>query len=82
MNKIDMEVKFHMRNGEIEDVHCNTQIKNNFNTYWKIEFNPLMSGSYFVLDLDDNHEWALIGEPCRDYFWIISKNEKLNETIT
>lgn len=36
-----------------------------------------MTGAYFVLDFDNNYQWALIGEPCRDYFWIISKNPKL-----
>ena len=77
-----MEVKFHLRGGGIEDVHVNTEIKNEYDTYWKIAFNPLFVASYFVLDFDDNYEWALVGEPCRDYFWILSKNPKLNTVIT
>lgn len=47
-----------------------------------MKFHKYMIGAYFVLDFDnENFEWALIGEPCRDYFWIISKNEFLDINI-
>lgn len=40
-----------------------------------------MTGAYFVLDFDDNYEWALVGEPCRDYMWIFSREKTLDEDL-
>ena len=30
-------------------------VKNDFNTYLKIYFNPIIGGNYFILDLDENY---------------------------
>lgn len=40
---------------------------------------PLFSGKYWILDLDDNYESVLIGEPKRKYLWILGRDPFMNE---
>jgi apolipoprotein D and lipocalin family protein len=30
-------------------------------------------GNYWIIDLDPDYQWAVIGEPGRKYFWILSR---------
>ena len=53
-------------------------IKNTNNTFWKVHFNPIIAGNYFVLELDTDYRWALVGEPCADMLWIMSKTRDLD----
>lgn len=34
-------------------------------------------GNYWILDLDPNYQWVLVGEPSRKYGWVLSRNMKL-----
>ncbi|KAK2646698.1 hypothetical protein Ddye_021893 [Dipteronia dyeriana] len=38
-------------------------------------------GNYWVLFLDDDYHFALIGEPSRKYLWILSRKPHLDEEI-
>lgn len=39
-------------------------------------------GDYYILELDENYQWALIGGRNKDYLWILSRTENLpSETI-
>ena len=79
---MNVDIKFHKKNGGIEELNTYADIKNQNNTNWTITFHSFLKGSYFVLDFDEvNYQWALIGEPCRDYFWILSKDENLSTQI-
>ena len=44
------------------------------NTKLKVTFFWPFSGNYWILDLDPNYRWAVIGEPRRDYLWILSRD--------
>lgn len=45
----------------------------------KVTFFWPFSGDYWVLDLDPDYRWALIGEPKRKYLWILSRTPQLSE---
>ncbi len=36
-------------------------------------------GDYWILALDDDYRWALIGEPGRDYLWILSRTPVMSD---
>jgi apolipoprotein D and lipocalin family protein len=39
-------------------------------------------GDYWIIGLDDNYQWAIVGTPNRKYGWVLSRASKLeNETM-
>jgi len=46
-------------------------------------FLPLIPvyGNYWILLLDDDYQWALIGEPTRKSLWVLSRQKQLDEGI-
>ena len=36
-------------------------------------------GNYWIIDLDPGYQWAVIGEPDRKYFWILSRTPQLDQ---
>ncbi len=51
----------------------------------KVSFFRPFYGNYWILMLGDKYDYALIGEPSREYLWILSRtpamDQKLKETI-
>lgn len=37
-------------------------------------------GDYWIIGLDENYQWAIVGTPSRKYGWILSRTSKLDET--
>ena len=48
----------------------------------KVSFFRPFYGDYQILMLGENYEYAVIGEPSREYFWILSRTKKLDEQTT
>jgi apolipoprotein D and lipocalin family protein len=44
-----------------------------------LSFLPLVWGDYWVIDLADDYSYAVIGEPGRDYFWILSRTPTMGD---
>ncbi|KAL1372150.1 hypothetical protein HN51_002299 [Arachis hypogaea] len=40
-----------------------------------------VTGDYWVLFIDDDYQYALIGQPSRRYLWILSRQNRLDEEI-
>jgi apolipoprotein D and lipocalin family protein len=36
-------------------------------------------GDYWVLALDEDYRWSLVGEPRRRYLWILSRTPVMNQ---
>ena len=49
------------------------------NTKLKVTFFWPFSGNYWIIDLDPDYKWVAIGEPDRDYFWILSRSPNLDD---
>ena len=43
-------------------------------------FDPIGS-KYWILKMDPEYNWMLIGEPCTDYLYIMSKQRNLDDNI-
>jgi apolipoprotein D and lipocalin family protein len=47
------------------------------NAEWRVPFYRVVRVKYFVIDLDTDYKWAVIGHPSRRYGWIISRTRTL-----
>ena len=45
-----------------------------------LSFLPMVWGDYWVIDLDPEYRYAVIGEPKRDYFWILSRTPTIADS--
>ncbi|MGV3526158.1 MAG: lipocalin family protein [Candidatus Sericytochromatia bacterium] len=55
----------------VVDPQTNAKLKVQF--FWPFE------GDYWVIDLDDNYQYAVVGHPDRNYLWILSRTPKMDE---
>jgi apolipoprotein D and lipocalin family protein len=53
----------------------------NFPGRLKVRFFWPFSGNYYIIELDNNYRYALVGEPSRKYLWILSKDKQLDSNI-
>ncbi len=51
------------------------------NTKLKVTFFWPFSGNYWIIDLDPEYRWAVVGEPGRDYLWILSREPRLDAAV-
>ena len=54
-----------------------TVVNQQTNAEWKVKFFGLISAKYFVIDLDPNYQWTVIGHPSRNYGWIMAREKTL-----
>jgi apolipoprotein D and lipocalin family protein len=47
----------------------------------KVQFFWPFSGDYWVLELGDQYQYALVGEPSRSYLWLLSRTPELDEAL-
>ena len=41
---------------------------------------PLVWADYWVIALDPDYQWAMVGEPGRDYLWILSRTPEMERS--
>ena len=58
---------------EVVDTVSNAKLKVWF--FWPFK------GNYWIIDLDDNYQWAVVGEPSRKYLWVLSRTPKMEESL-
>ena len=47
----------------------------------KVQFFWPFAGKYWVIALDENYNYALVGDPSRKFLWVLSKSKSLDEQI-
>lgn len=47
----------------------------------KVSFFWIFYGDYFVLELDDNYQWVIIGSSSDKYLWILNRSPQIDETL-
>lgn len=63
---------------KIADKATNAKLKVRFAPA-ALSFLPFVWGNYWIIDLDPNYGWVAIGEPKREYFWVLSRTSKLDD---
>ena len=51
------------------------------NARLKVSFFWPFSGDYWIIDLGQNYEYAVVGHPGRKYLWILSRTPEMDENI-
>lgn len=47
----------------------------------KVSFFLFFYGDYFILELDKDYQWAIIGSSSDKYLWILSRTLEMDETL-
>jgi len=42
---------------------------------------PALWGDYWVVELDDNYQWAAVSEPGRQYLWVLSRTPHMERAV-
>jgi apolipoprotein D and lipocalin family protein len=48
-------------------------------SFFKIFGIPVYLGDYWIIGLDDDYQWAVIGTPNRKYGWVLSREPSIND---
>jgi len=63
---------------KIADKATNAKLKVRF-APGALSFLPFVWGNYWIIDLDKDYGWVAIGEPKREYFWVLSRKPTLDD---
>jgi apolipoprotein D and lipocalin family protein len=55
--------------------------KNSGNAKLKVQFFWPFRGKYWIIELDKNYQYAVVGHPNRKYLWILSREPKMNNVL-
>ena len=72
-DSLDGRLKESKGKAEVADTATNAKLKVWF--FWPFK------GNYWIIDLDPNYQWAVVGEPSRKYLWILSRNPDIDEAV-
>lgn len=68
--------------GETEDVEGKAEVVDKTtNAKLKVTFFWPFSGDYWILHVDENYQYALVGTPSREYMWILSRTPQLDDVV-
>jgi apolipoprotein D and lipocalin family protein len=48
------------------------------NAKLKVRFFWPFTGAYWVIELDEDYQWAVVGHPDRTYYWILSRTPQMD----
>ncbi|MFB1032612.1 MAG: lipocalin family protein, partial [Aliarcobacter cryaerophilus] len=51
------------------------------NSKLKVSFFRPFYGDYWILDLDDDYKYAIIGTPSKEYLWILSREKTISDEV-
>ena len=71
--KANGEMKKAQGTAKVVDESTNAKLKVSF--FWPIY------GDYWILELGDHYEYAVVGEPSRKYVWILSRSPRMDESL-
>ena len=63
---------------KIVDTTTNAKLKVRF-APGLLSFLPAVWGDYWILDLDNNYQYAVVGDPNREYLWVLSRAPEMKE---
>jgi len=51
------------------------------NAKLKVQFFRPFSGAYWIIELDPDYQWAVVGHPNRNYLWILSRTPQMDPAL-
>ncbi len=55
-------------------------VANSGNAKLKIQFFWPFKGDYWIIYLDKNYRYAIVGDPSRKYLWILARDKRISES--
>ena len=52
--------------------------RNCYNSFWKAMNLPVV-GNYFILEMDPEYKWVVVGNPCRTHYWIMAREKTMDK---
>lgn len=88
-NKIEVTNKCVKKNGITDEAEGEAKVVDSAtNAKLKVRFAPgflsfisAVWGDYWIIDLDNNYQYAAVGDPKREYFWILSRTPELSDAV-
>ncbi|HSW45678.1 MAG TPA: lipocalin family protein [Phycisphaerae bacterium] len=71
--QLDGPVRAAIGTARVVDAETRAKLKVSF--VWPFE------GDYWIIDLDPEYQWAVVGEPGRRYLWILSRTATMDEPV-
>jgi len=68
-----------LKNGKIDQAIGKAYPADESNSKLKVSFFGPFYGNYWILMLDEGYNYAVIGEPSREYLWILSRTQKMEQ---
>jgi apolipoprotein D and lipocalin family protein len=65
--------------GPTRDIRGSARSVDPGNAKLKVSFFGPFEGDYWILDLGEDYEYSVVGEPTRNFFWILSRTPTLDE---
>jgi apolipoprotein D and lipocalin family protein len=62
----------------VVDSRTSAKLKVRFAPGW-LSWLPFVWGDYWILALEDDYSWAVVGSPDRDYLWILARTAQLDD---
>jgi apolipoprotein D and lipocalin family protein len=72
-DNLDGRLKESKGKAEVIDTATNAKLKVWF--FWPFK------GNYWIIDLNSDYQWAVVGEPSRKYLWILSRTPTMDEAV-
>lgn len=74
------ECRLKTLDGEYKSAHGFAKVVDkNTNAKLKVTFFWPFYGQYWIIDLGEKYEYAVVGHPNREYLWILSRTPKMDE---
>jgi apolipoprotein D and lipocalin family protein len=70
---LDGKLKQSKGRAKVVDTTTNAKLKVSF-------FGPFW-GPYWIIDLDPDYQWAVVGTPNRKYLWILSRTPRMDQEL-
>jgi apolipoprotein D and lipocalin family protein len=68
--------------GEISSVQGSAWVVDTkTNAKLKVTFFWPFTGAYWIIDLGENYEYAVVGHPSRSYLWVLSRTPEMEEAL-
>jgi apolipoprotein D and lipocalin family protein len=81
--KIDVLNECRAADGKLKTAKGSAKVAsaNGPNTKLKVTFFWPFSGDYWIIDLDPEYRWVVVGEPGRKYLWILGREPKMDDDL-
>lgn len=76
--KVTNQCRMYGPDGELNEAVGKASIADNkTNAKLKVQFFWPFKGDYWIIDLDEDYQYALVSEPNRQYLWILSRSPNM-----